>query len=88
MTTVFTFDVAFQAVNLFALVGWIFLMVLPRWKHTQQIVLVGVVLVLACAYATLFPASLSGTGNGMTLEGIGQAFGQPAIALLGWVHII
>jgi len=37
--------------NSFVLLGWLLLLILPNWKHTQTIVLNGIILVLAALYS-------------------------------------
>jgi Domain of unknown function (DUF4281) len=81
-------DALFQAANLFAMSGWLLLTFLPRWAYTRHVVIFGNVLVLAVAYALLFPASLGGNTGGMSISGISAAFQNPNIMLLGWVHYL
>ncbi|MFY7997117.1 MAG: ABA4-like family protein [Candidatus Kapaibacteriota bacterium] len=85
-----THDALFQAANVFAMLGWLFLAVLPRWKYTRRIVLSGNVLVLALAYALLFFtnfATING-GGGMSIANISTAFQNPVVMLVGWVHYL
>jgi Domain of unknown function (DUF4281) len=81
-------DAAFQAANLFAMSGWLLLTFLPRWVQTRRVVLFGNVLLLAVAYAFLFPASLGGNTGGISISGISAAFQNPSVMLLGWVHYL
>jgi hypothetical protein len=81
-------DAAFQAVNAFALLFWIFLAVLPKWAYTRRIVLFGGVLLLSVAYLSLSSVLLSVFGDGMSLATISKGFQSPQTALLGWVHYL
>lgn len=78
----------FQIFNAIPLVGWLLLVFAPRWAWTRRIIVFGVVLILSIAYLLLFPNTLGGNGDGMSLAGISNAFQNPKVALLGWVHYL
>lgn len=85
------YDALFQAANTFALLGWFFLLVLPRWQYSRRVVIWGNILILACCYAILFLGNFAmvNSGDGLTsLGGIITAFQNPVVALIGWVHYL
>ncbi len=80
-------DAAFQAVNAFALIFWIFLAVLPKWAYTRRIVMFGGILLLSVTYLSLSSILLSTSGD-MSLATVSKGFQNPHAALLGWVHYL
>jgi hypothetical protein len=84
----FSNETLFQIVNAIPLAGWLLLVFAPKWAWTRRIIVFGVIAVLSVAYALLFPNTLGGSGDGMSLAGISAAFQNPKVALLGWVHYL
>ncbi|MCU0425009.1 MAG: ABA4-like family protein [Candidatus Kapabacteria bacterium] len=86
-----SYDALFQAANGFAMLGWLLLVFLPRWQYTRRVVIFGTIFVLAALYAVLFIGNFWTVNSGdglMTLAGIGAAFQNPVVALIGWVHYL
>lgn len=76
--------------NSFVLIGWILLLAIPNWKHTQTLVLGGVVFVLSIIYAFVL---ISGLGSFSldsfsTLENVKKLFSEDQAVALGWVHYL
>ena len=85
-----TAETIFAIVNVWILPGWLLLLFAPSWKFTGKLVFYLIVLVLAVAYAWLL---LSDIGSfdpeaGSTLGNISVAFGNPRVALIGWIHYL
>ncbi len=80
----------FSACNTLALIGWLFLLVAPRWRYTRRIIIGGLIsLLLALVYITMIfsgppfdPAAFS------TLKSVMQLLNQPTTMLAGWVHYL
>jgi hypothetical protein len=80
----------FSLLNLLALVGWLLLIVLPRWRWTGRIVQSGAVsLVFAATYLVLIGLSLPGSGGSFsTLAGVRRLFENDYALLAGWAHYL
>ncbi len=83
-------ETIFSLLNLLALLGWLLLLVLPRWRWTGRIVQSGAVsLVFAAAYLVLIGLSLPGSGgNFSTLAGVRRLFENDYGLLAGWAHYL
>ena len=76
--------------NSFVLLGWLLLLILPNWKHTQTIVLNGIILVLAALYSFMI---LKDIGNFemdsfSTLDNVKALFTQDGAVAAGWLHYL
>jgi len=84
-------EVIFSIANTAALLGWLLLIFLPRWRGTDLVVHRGLLLVLlALAYAVLIVQGLgeaSGGGFGRLAE-VKQLFTSDAALLAGWLHYL
>jgi hypothetical protein len=80
----------FSLLNLLALMGWLLLLVLPRWRWTGRIVQSGAIsLVFAAAYLVLIGLSLPGSGGSFsTLAGVRRLFENDYALLAGWAHYL
>ena len=86
-------DFLFQLANQVASVGWLLLIVAPRWRGTRAAVLSGALpLLLAAAYVGLIgyqtvahPAPGAGFGS---LAQVAALFREPWALLAGWVHYL
>ncbi len=80
----------FQTANLLALSGWIFLAVLPNWKHTGKIVSGGIVTLLAVIYLFLITTNLQAFSNGGfgSLAQVSSLFQNQNLLLAGWIHYL
>lgn len=80
----------FSLLNMLALVGWLLLIVLPRWRWTSLIVQSGAIsLVFAAVYLVLIGLSLPGSeGSFSTLAGVRRLFENDYALLAGWAHYL
>jgi Domain of unknown function (DUF4281) len=80
----------FDFANAFVLIGWLFLLIFPNWKYSQQIVLNGVIVLFAILYSFTL---LKGIGNldlnsFSTLAGVKVLFQSDEAVAMGWVHYL
>lgn len=80
----------FSIVNLTAMLGWILLAVLPRWKFTNKIVLSGALpLLLSAAYLILIVLFFRSAEGGFgSLAEVMKLFTNEWVALAGWIHYL
>jgi len=83
-------DLLFTIANGFALLGWLLLAFVPRWRLTHAAVVSGAMsLVLAALYSGLlwhfYGTSEGGFGS---LPEVVELFRAPAMVLTGWVHYL
>ena len=86
-------DFLFSLANPVALLGWALLVLAPRWRFTQQLVLNGALpLVLAGSYALLIGSHYLGPhgqeGGFSSLTDVAALFRNPWALLAGWVHYL
>ncbi len=69
---------------------WLLLLVAPRWKVTQLLILSGLVPVLySIVYLVLIVLYFGeGEGNFSSLTGVMKLFENPGAATAGWVHYL
>lgn len=89
---------AFNAVNMLALVAWVVLIALPRWPALLSAVLYLGVGLLCLAYALGLAAVLSGVVGGggangsgadfTTIAGVRAIFASDAGLVIGWTHYL
>jgi hypothetical protein len=79
----------FSLAGLVAAAGWLILVFLPRWRHTQIICAVVIPLAIALLYLGLIARYLGrGPGGFGSLAEVGLLFSQPGALLAGWVHYL
>jgi hypothetical protein len=90
-----TTEQLFSYANLFALVGWIPLLLAPVRRAVMVAAARWVAAILAGLYTVLFVGGivLGGGGEGgadltMTAAGLAAAFSRPEVLLVGWVHYL
>ncbi|TGE06598.1 ABA4-like family protein [Hymenobacter fodinae] len=86
-------DPLFSLANTVALLGWGLLLVVPRWRVTQVVVLNGALpILLAVAYALLIGSHYLGPhaseGGFNSLAEVAALFRDPWGLLAGWVHYL
>ena len=83
-------DQIFRAANLFALVGWVLIVVAPRWRLTERLVLSGLwSVILAIVYSALIVLNISGSDGGFgSIEDVRRLFASDALLTAGWVHYL
>ena len=85
-----THDQIFEFANGFALLGWLPLIIAPRWKWTSKIVIGFVVLILSLIYFYLFFKSLGfiEPSDFSSLRSVMAMFTNPGAVVMGWVHYL
>jgi hypothetical protein len=85
-----TAELLFSICNTAALLGWILMITLPRWRGTQFIVLSGFVpILLGLVYVPLILMTFGSTeGNFSTLAGVKALFTNDYLLVAGWVHYL
>ncbi len=86
----------FSAVNMLALVGWVSLILLPRWPALLSAVLYLGVGILCLVYATgligvvsgLIPNPQGGGADFSTIAGVRAIFASDAGVTIGWTHYL
>jgi len=85
-------ETLFSLCNYLVLPGWLFLLLLPRWKFTLSVICTLVIpFSLGLVYVGLFVSQLSsmpeGSGFGSLTE-IGAMFSNPYVLAAGWIHYL
>jgi hypothetical protein len=83
-------ETVFQLCNSLAPVGWLLLIVAPRWKVTRYVVLYGIIpLLFALVYLGLL-ISIGGIsfGDFGSLQGVKSLFDNNYLLTAGWVHYL
>ena len=80
----------FQAANSFAMIGWLFLLIVPNWKYTKTVITTGIIVLLAVFYAFLVLKDISSFNpdSFSTLENVMKLFQNEQAVLAGWVHYL
>lgn len=80
----------FSIANLTAMLGWILMIVLPRWRWTARIVLSGLIpLLLSLVYLVLIVTTFGRTEGGFgSLAEVAKLFRSDWVLLAGWVHYL
>jgi hypothetical protein len=80
----------FSIANVFALSGWIILVIFPRWVTADRFIMGVMITLLSVAYLALIiksfdPKDFSGFSS---LNGVMQLFSDPWMLLAGWIHYL
>ena len=80
----------FSVANLVAMLGWLILIVAPRWVLTRKVVLSGAVaLLLSTAYLILIVLFFGESeGEFGSLSGVMKLFTNEWTVLAGWIHYL
>jgi hypothetical protein len=83
-------DLLFQICNSIAPIGWILMIIAPRWRWTKTIVLTGVLpIMLGLVYLTLIVLFFGeGEGDFSSLQGVMKLFTSPWGVTAGWIHYL
>lgn len=80
----------FSVVNLVAILGWLLIAILPRWRYTRIVVLSGgIPLLLAVAYTILIVIFFGKAEGGFgSLADVTKLFTNEWTVLAGWIHYL
>lgn len=83
-------ETIFQVCNSAAPIGWLLMVVAPRWKWTKLIILSGFYpLLLAIAYLALIILFFGDAeGDFGSLQGVATLFQNPFALTAGWIHYL
>lgn len=83
-------DLLFKIASNLALVGWLFLVFLPRWRWSARLIApVLIPILLALLYTTLVVTQLGRSPGGFsTLSSVALLFQNRTMLLAGWVHYL
>jgi hypothetical protein len=83
-------DKIFLICNMAAPVGWLLMIIAPRWIVTRKLVLSGIYpLLLGLIYLTLIVLYFGDAeGNFSSLAGVAQLFKNPFALTAGWIHYL
>jgi hypothetical protein len=80
----------FSFANSFVLLGWILLIFLPKWKHTQTIILNGIIVLFSILYTYLLLKDIAGFSmdSFSTLANVKALFQNDNAVAMGWIHYL
>lgn len=79
----------FSYANYLALLGWFFLIFVPRWKYTKYITGIGIMLLIALLYIYLMISSWGQTEGGFgSIQEVRLLFSNDNSLLAGWIHYL
>ena len=82
-------DTVFSACGTAAFLGWLLLILVPRWRWTQVLSGTVIPLSIALVYAVLIVRYMPGANGGFgSLADVAKLFAQPGLLLAGWVHYL
>lgn len=76
--------------NSFVLLGWLLLIILPKWKFTTTIILHGMLLLFSVLYTYLFLSGIKDfdPNSFSTLANVKQLFTSDSAVAAGWLHYL
>lgn len=82
--------ILFRIANNVALIGWLLLILLPRWRPSARLIApVLIPSVLSMLYVYSLAGHIRGASGGFaSLAGVGQLFTNQWLLLAGWVHYL
>jgi Domain of unknown function (DUF4281) len=83
-------DQVFKICNSIAPIGWLLMIVAPKWRFTKIIILSGILpLMLGLVYLTLIVLFFGeGEGDFNSLQGVMKLFTNPWGVTAGWIHYL
>lgn len=83
-------DLLFKICNSIAPLGWLLMIVAPKWRWTKTIILTGILpLLLGLVYLTLIVLFFGeGEGDFNSLQGVMKLFTSPWGVTAGWIHYL
>ena len=85
-----SYETIYAVANIAALLSWLCLILLPRWRPLMATIQWGTVLGLSVLYTGLIALYFAeGTGgNVLSLAAVQALFQSPVAALAGWIHYL
>jgi hypothetical protein len=82
-------ETVFSGCSSAASLGWLLLVVVPRWRWTQVLSGTVIPLSIAIVYAVLIVRYIPGADGGFgSLADVATLFARPGLLLAGWVHYL
>jgi len=82
-------DTLFSACGTAAFLGWLLLILVPRWRWTQVLSGTVIPLSIALVYLALIVRYMPGADGGFaSLSDVAKLFARPGLLLAGWVHYL
>ncbi len=83
-------DLLFKICNSIAPIGWLLMIVAPKWRWTKTIILSGILpILLGLVYLTLIILFFGeGEGDFNSLQGVMKLFTSPWGVTAGWIHYL
>lgn len=82
-------DTVFSVCSTLAAVGWLLLVLLPRWRATQALAAVAIPLAISVVYLVLIVRYMPGSSGGFdSLTDVAALFSDRGLLLAGWVHYL
>ena len=83
-------DSVFSICNSIALIGWIILIVLPRWYASDKFIIGIIITLFALVYAWMLfgDFQLSDASKFGSLAGVMELFTNPRLVTAGWIHYL
>ena len=83
-------ETLFQVCNSIAPIGWLLMILAPRWKWTKKVVLSGALpLALGLVYLSLIVIFFGKSeGDFSSLQGVATLFSNPFTLTAGWIHYL
>jgi hypothetical protein len=83
-------DQLFKICNSIAPIGWLLMIVAPKWRWTKTIILTGILpLLLGSIYLVLIVLFFGeGEGDFNSLQGVMKLFTSPWGVTAGWIHYL
>ena len=80
----------FSTANTIAMVGWIVLIVLPRWKNADQFIIGLIITLFAIVYSYMVfrHFKIDDMAKFGTLAGVMDLFTRPEMVVTGWIHYL
>ena len=80
----------FSLCSTIAMAGWVILILLPFWFHSDKFILGIIIALLAIVYSWLVfdSFSFSDTKKFGSLRGVMELFDNPVVVVAGWVHYL
>ena len=79
----------FSVCSALATIGWLLLILAPRWRWTQAVSSAAIPITIAVVYLSLIVRYMPGSTGGFgSLADVAALFNTPGLLLAGWVHYL